>query len=146
MTDIQKRLEAYADFFEHLELEDLQRFEKIFSEDIHFKDPFNDVHGVPGIKQVFEHMFEQCDDPRFRVSDFCGKEDRGYLQWSFSFTPKGWEEACRLEGLSRVTFDEQGCVSEHIDYWDPAEQIYSRLPVLGWLFGVVRSRLSASGG
>ena len=145
MTDIQERLRAYAAFFENLEPEDLQKFDTLFSRDIHFKDPFNDVQGIPGIRRVFEHMFEQCDKPRFRVSDYCGQEDRGYLQWSFSFTPKGRAKEYRLEGVSRVSFDSAGRVSEHVDYWDPAEQIYSRLPVLGWLLGLVRGRLSVRG-
>ena len=145
MTSNQQQLKNYADFFENLRVDDLPGFDRLFHQDVHFKDPFNDVHGLDAVKQVFTHMFEQCDNPRFTVSDHCGTGDRGYLQWSFSFTPKGRAEVSRLEGLSRVIFDAEGRVLEHIDYWDPAEQIYSQLPILGWVLNLVRGRLSAMG-
>jgi hypothetical protein len=32
-------------------------------------------------------------------------------------------------------------VVEHIDYWDAAEQIYERLPVLGNVLRPIRERL-----
>ena len=144
MTDIKRRLQAYGEFFEGLTPEDMQQFDLLFSSNIHFKDPFNDVRGVEALKQVFTHMFEQCVNPRFHVSDHCGAGDQGYLYWSFHFTPKGRTGERRLEGVSRVIFDEDGRVVEHIDYWDPAEQIYSQVPLLGWVLDFVRRRLSAA--
>lgn len=143
MIDIDRCLREYAGFFENLVPEDLDRFDQVFSPDARFKDPFNDVHGVEAIRRVFEHMYTQCSDPRFTVSDYCGRGDRGYLSWCFSFTRKSGLETVSLEGLSRVSFDDHGRVLEHIDYWDPAEQVYARLPVIGWIIGMIRSRLSA---
>ncbi|MHB9020361.1 MAG: hypothetical protein ACYC3A_00830 [Halothiobacillus sp.] len=46
--------------------------------------------------------------------------------------------------MSRVAFDERGLVREHIDFCDPAEQVYSRVPVLGGLMRWIRRRLSSS--
>jgi steroid delta-isomerase len=136
-------VQTYIEFFEHLTPKDLQRLEIIFSADIHFKDPFNDVQGLDNLKRIFSHMFEQCVDPSFEVTDACRCGDRAYLRWDFHCKLKGRGEVYRLQGLSLVRFDTQGRVYEHIDYWDPAEQIYSRLPVLGWLLGLVRKKLSA---
>ena len=144
MTIIEDRLKTYAEFFETLSVEDLGRFDQIFSKDIHFKDPFNDVYGIEAVKQVFTHMFEQCNDPRFCVSDYCGTKDCGYLYWTFQFNPKKHGHERNLEGLSRVIFNSAGQVCEHVDYWDPAEQIYSDLPVLGWILKRIRRRLSAA--
>jgi steroid delta-isomerase len=143
MSDVHQRLQAYAEFFEHLKPEDLQRFDRVFSETARFKDPFNDVRGLAGIQRVFAHMFEQCTEPRFHVTDWCGSAERGFLQWRFEYSLGRAAKRYRIEGLSRVCFDGEGLVSEHIDYWDPAEQLYSRLPVLGGLLGLVRKRLSA---
>ena len=36
-----------------------------------------------------------------------------------------------FDGLSRVSFDAQGRVTEHLDYWDPVEAIWAGVPVLG---------------
>ncbi len=144
MSEIHERLKAYADFFESLKPEDLARFDTLFSEVVHFKDPFNDVRGLAAVKRVFAHMFERCRDARFLVTGYCGSGDCGYLEWRFEFFFTSGGAKHRLEGISRVTFDADGRVSEHIDYWDPAEQIYSGLPILGWILGLVRSRLAAA--
>lgn len=144
MSQLHDRLKAYADFFETLRSEDLERLDTLFSETVHFKDPFNDVRGLAAVKRVFAHMFERCVDPRFHVADYCGSGDRGYLEWRFEFSLAIQGRKHSLEGLSRITFDADGRVCEHIDYWDPAEQIYSRLPILGWILGHVRNRLSAT--
>jgi ketosteroid isomerase-like protein len=143
MTDLEKRLQAYAEFFESLTPAQLQQFDVLFSGDARFKDPFNDVRGVDAIRRVFAHMFAQCERPRFEVLDYCGSGDRGYLEWTFHFRLKGGASEQQIHGLSQVTFARDGRISEHIDYWDPAEQIYARLPVLGWILGQVRKRLSA---
>lgn len=144
MKDRLSHLQAYAGFFEALTPDDLARFDGLFSHDIHFKDPFNDVRGIKAVQRVFAHMFEQCVNPRFRVSDWCGSHESGYLSWTFHFTPKGQTSEQVVEGLSHVRFDTSGRVTEHIDYWDPAEQLYSHVPLWGWLFRSLRRRLSAT--
>jgi steroid delta-isomerase len=137
-------MQTYIKFFEGLTHEDLPRFDSIFSADVHFKDPFNDVHGLSALKQIFSHMFQQCEDTRFEVTDACQCGDRAFLRWDFHFTPKGRAGHYRLHGLSRICFDGEGRVCEHIDYWDPAEQLYRHVPVIGWLLARLRRRLSAS--
>jgi steroid delta-isomerase len=70
--------------------------------------------------------------------------DVAYLQWrfDFAFKRKGGQPLS-IEGVSRVCFDGEGRVSEHVDYWDPAAQLYEHLPWLGRLFAVLRRRLAA---
>jgi len=41
-----------------------------------------------------------------------------------------------------VTFDDNGLVVAHIDYWDAAQNLYERLPLIGWLFAWLRRRLA----
>jgi hypothetical protein len=40
-----------------------------------------------------------------------------------------------VRGASHVVFNESGLVTMHRDYWDAAEELYEKLPVLG---GVMR--------
>ncbi len=49
-----------------------------------------------------------------------------------------------IEGVSRIEFSAEGLVTEHIDYWDPVEYIYQKLPVIGSLFRWLKLRLSAT--
>jgi hypothetical protein len=43
-----------------------------------------------------------------------------------------------------VQFDPDGRVAEHIDYWDPAGQVYETIPILGLLMRALRRRLAAT--
>jgi len=49
-----------------------------------------------------------------------------------------------VAGVSRVVLADDGRVSEHIDYWDAAGELYSQFPVIGGLMRWLRRRLSVS--
>ncbi|MFW6322186.1 MAG: hypothetical protein ACOC02_01025, partial [Guyparkeria sp.] len=48
-----------------------------------------------------------------------------------------------IEGMSELVLGADGLVVEHVDYWDPAGQLYERVPLLGWLMRRIRHRLAA---
>ena len=48
--------------------------------------------------------------------------------------------------MSELTLAPDGRVAEHVDYWDPAAQLYERVPVLGWLMRRIRRRLAVPAG
>ena len=131
-VDLHLRLERYAAFFADLGPERLDRLGEHFAEDVRFKDPFNEVRGLEALRGVFLHMYERLEDPRFRVHRTALSGREGFIHWTFEFTPSGWLRRMRpIDGLSRVRFDDRGRVMEHVDYWDAAEQIYGRLPLVG---------------
>jgi len=130
----------YIDFFERMEPGSLASVDTYFVADAHFVDPFNDVRGSSAIRRVFEHMFANCVQPRFEVVECVGDHATVYLRWRFSF---GAAAARRqIDGVSRVQFAADGRALEHIDYWDPARQIYETIPLLGRLMRTLRRRLS----
>jgi steroid delta-isomerase len=134
-------LAAYAEFFSALTPARLDGLEHLFAPTARFKDPFNDVQGIAGIRRVFEHMYDTLQEPRFTVLGQAGEEHIGYLHWRFDFVSNGERRA--ITGMSRVVFDADGRVVEHTDYWDPAEQLYAGIPVLGTVLRWLRRRLSA---
>lgn len=146
--DRPQRLTAYIKAFEQLSPDNLSELGALLSEQVYFKDPFNAVNGKPATLAIFEHMFETTTNPRFIVIDALMESDRAMLYWKFYFQLPSQRHAIpkehMIEGMSRVCFDDQGLVNEHIDYWDPAEQIYSQVPVINWLLNVIRNKLSAS--
>ena len=137
-------LARYGEFFAELQPADLERLDVAFIENAHFKDPFNDVTGLVGIRRVFEHMYANTAMARFEVLESVGDDRLGYLRWHFHFRLKR-DRADRtpIEGVSRVVFAEDGRVREHIDYWDAAGELYAQFPVLGGLMRGLRRRLSA---
>ncbi|WP_409525825.1 nuclear transport factor 2 family protein [Nitrincola sp. MINF-07-Sa-05] len=137
----QQTCARYAALFSSLTPERIAEFEPLVTPGIHFQDPFNDHHGFDQMRRVLEDMFRQTRDPGFEVTEISVVEDRAYLRWIFhAGLPVVGD--LRVEGVSRLAFDEQGKVSEHIDYWDSAP-IYLRLPVLGALLRRVRAKMGS---
>ena len=140
MTVQQQALDNYLTFYQQMKREDLTQLPTIFTPQARFKDPFNDVYGVERIAAIFYHMFDTLSAPRFVVDESMLEGDIAYIKWQFIGTLKN--KPFQLTGVSRVVFDEQGLVSEHIDYWDASEQFYMKIPVLGGLLRLVRRQVA----
>lgn len=135
------RLDELIDFYQSLTPAGLARFGEFYAEHARFKDPFNDVHGLPAIRRIFEHMFAQLQAPRFVVTEKVGAGDTAFLVWTLHFRRGGKEET--IHGVTRLHWDASGKVDEHRDYWDAAEELYMKLPLLGGLLRALRRLFAA---
>ena len=122
----------YAETFTSLEPESLELLLDLVHEDVIFTDPFNSTRGKARFRQIFAHMFETCEAPRFQVSDIAAGEKAVYLRWRMTGRLRSWPRTqLDLEGLSEIHLDDDGLVTAHIDHWDSASQLLSRLPGIG---------------
>jgi hypothetical protein len=103
----------------------------------HFKDPFNEVQGLPEIERIFRHMYVALDGPHFVITSQLVDGAQAFLTWEFRFRFKRFDTHTlqTVRGGSHILFNEQGLVTLHRDYWDAAEELYEKLPLLG---GVMR--------
>jgi hypothetical protein len=131
-------LPTLIEFYEQLKPQDLDRLAQLYTEDCRFKDPFNEVQGVAAVWRIFAHMFETIEAPRFVVRDAFSEGDQAFLSWDF--------HAGRfiIRGATHLRFAPDGRVRDHRDYWDAAEELYEKLPVLGALMRLLRRKLAAS--
>ena len=139
-----QRLARLAAFYEHLTPASLDRLGELYAPSARFIDPFNDVSGLPALRRVFEHMFENLVAPRFVVLEALGGEHSGFLLWTFQFR-RGQAREQQILGTTHLRFDDEGRVLLHHDHWDAAGQLYETLPLLGPLMRWLRRRLSAAG-
>jgi len=131
-AEYQASLDKLVSFFESITLEGCQDLSGIYTEDAFFKDPFNELRGLPAINRVFQHMFVQVHEPRFRVTSTVLQGDTAFLVWDFLFTMKNFNAAPQcIRGATHIRFADDGRVNFHRDYWDAAEELYEKLPVLG---------------
>lgn len=129
-----RELEQLVRFFEAISPETLVRIGEIYAADARFKDPFNDVRGLDAITRIFEHMFTQVDAPRFVVTNRVLQGEQAFLTWDFLFRMKRFSKKTQcIRGSTHIVFDADGTVVLHRDYWDAAEELYEKLPVLGGL-------------
>ena len=118
--------------FEALTPADLSRLSEFYAPDARFKDPFNEVQGVTGIRRVFEHMYEALDEPRFVVREAIVQGSQCFLVWDFMFRFKRFSSAGQcVRGGSHLQYGTDGRITLHRDYWDAAEELYEKLPLLG---------------
>ncbi|PUA18218.1 nuclear transport factor 2 family protein [Glaciimonas sp. PCH181] len=135
----QQALLRLVAFFETLSTVNLELIPLVYAQDAWFKDPFNEVTGLPAIKQLFAHMFVQVDGPRFVVTHHMRQDDSAFLTWDFYFRMKRFSaaEQC-IRGATHCRFDSEGYVIYHRDYWDAAEELYEKLPVLGGFMRILK--------
>lgn len=138
-------MEALVEFFESVSPETISRIGDLYAADARFKDPFNAVQGVPAIEHIFRHMFTQVESPRFVVTERIAQNNSAMLAWRFEFGVRVGKTVRPqvVNGVTHFKFDVNGKVSLHRDYWDTGEELYMKLPVLGWLLRALRRRLSA---
>ena len=131
--------------YEGLKPADLPALRGVYADDAHFKDPFNAVQGVAAIARIFGHMFRTLDGPRFQVLTAVAEGDSVFLTWDFHFRRRGQRGAAMcIHGASHVRFNAQGQVAMHRDYWDAAEELYEKLPLLGVLMRWLKRRLGSA--
>ena len=137
------RVARLTRFFETLTPESLERIGTVYADDAWFKDPFNEVRGRSAVERIFRHMFGQVADPRFVVTQALASGDDAFLTWDFRFRmrPRDVREQL-IRGASHIQFAQDGRVLYHRDYWDAAEELYEKLPLLGGLMRFLKRRVA----
>ncbi len=140
-------LHTVVEFFEHLQPSDLAQLDAIYTADAQFKDPFNEVQGVPAIAQIFAHMFDNLDAPRFVITQQVQQGVQCFVTWDFIFSLRSVNAGVPLivRGASHLVLREEAGewrVALHRDYWDAAEELYEKLPVVGSLMRWLKRRVN----
>jgi ketosteroid isomerase-like protein len=131
--------------FETLAREDVPLLRQLYSDDANFKDPFNEVRGIGAIEAIFQHMFDSLDQPRFVIIDAIVQGDQCFLTWDFLFRMRRFsKDEQRIRGGSHLRFATDGRIVMHRDYWDAAEELYEKLPLVGGLMRWLKRRANAS--
>lgn len=125
--------------FQTIAPDSLPRLAGIYTDDVYFKDPFNEVRGLAAVTRIFAHMFEQVDAPHFVITGSVLQGDQAFVTWDFRFRMKRFarDEQC-IRGASQLKFGADGRAFFHRDYWDAAEELYEKLPMLGALMRLLK--------
>jgi len=135
------RVLRLVEAFEGLTEADVPALARLYTPDAFFKDPFNEVRGTAAIEALFHHMFTAVDQPRFVVHDIVVQGDQCFLSWDFRFRMKRFDRGEQtIRGGSHLHFADDGLVVSHRDYWDAAEELYEKLPLLGSLMRWLKRR------
>lgn len=132
----------YAHFFESIDQNTpLSEYQKYIDARAGFKDPFHEVRGVEKIYEIFQKMYENLDEPTFKIDEMIRQDNISYIKWYFSYKFKGKNEVQGFYGVSRVVFDENSKMISHEDYWDSSENIYEHIPILSFAIKLVKNKI-----
>ena len=131
-----------VDFFETLSPASLAQLGALYTPHAYFKDPFNEVSTLADIRQIFSHMYATLEQPHFLVTGCIVDGAQCFLTWEFKFRFKSYDRRTdqTVRGGSHLKFNAQGLVEFHRDYWDAAEELYEKLPVVGGLMRWLKQR------
>jgi steroid Delta-isomerase len=122
-------------FFETLQPSSVPGMGEFYTADAYFKDPFNEVRGLAQIQAIFSHMYVALEQPHFVVTERVVQGNQCFLVWDFKFRFKRFDTTALqvVRGTSHLRFAPDGRVNFHRDYWDAAEELYEKLPLVGGL-------------
>jgi ketosteroid isomerase-like protein len=134
-------------FFSEMTPAHLARLGDVYSADAWFKDPFNEVQGVDAVRGIFQHMYDSLNQPRFIVTTRVVQGSQCFLTWDFLFGLRGQTTEITVRGASHLWLapgtDGRWRIARHRDYWDVAEELYEKLPLLGALMRWLKRRVNA---
>jgi steroid delta-isomerase len=135
-------IDRIVETFQTLSPAAVETLDALYAPNARFKDPFNDVRGLPAIQRIFRHMYVSLENPRFVITGRIVQGSQCFLTWEFRFCFKRFktaQEQCILGG-SHLVLDDAGRITLHRDYWDAAEELYEKLPLLGSLMRWLKRR------
>ena len=140
--DTRQATARLAEYFEKLTPDSVAQLPDLYDGQARFKDPFNEVKGLPEIERIFRHMYVALDGPHFVITGQLVDGPQAFLTWEFRFRFKRFDTQTLqvVRGGSHIVFNEQGLVTLHRDYWDAAEELYEKLPVVGGLMRWLKKR------
>ena len=124
----------YLNLFSNLNKENIKNFDDLVTRDIIFIDPFNNIKGLDNFKNIFYHMFDTVEEPKFDIVDYAQNKDHIFLKWKMTFY--AFKASQTIEGMSDITLNKEGKVISHLDYWDSLNGIFIKLPFLGFLYKI----------
>jgi hypothetical protein len=67
-----------------------------------------------------------------------------FLTWEFHFYFKGYKAGQEqvILGASHLVLSSAGLITTHRDYWDAAQELYEKLPVLGSVMRWLKRRVN----
>lgn len=134
------RFANIADWFQAMTPATLDTIGDIYAADAVFIDPFNHLEGLTAVRAVYQHMFDTLDHPRFVVTQIVSEGQLGFMTWGFLFEARG--KAMQINGSTQFELNDAGLIILHRDYWDVAQQVYEKIPLLGSILRLLRRKLS----
>jgi limonene-1,2-epoxide hydrolase len=104
-----------------------------YDDNIYFRDSVQEIYGIREFTEMTERLVKRSKELEMKIVNIMMKGKTLFFEWemklSFSKYPKS-----TLYGLSRITLNEDGKISEQRDYYDLWGDIFDNIPRFGEIY------------
>jgi steroid delta-isomerase len=110
------RLQAFWSTLTDASAENMRTFA---AECIRYRDPLMDSKGIDAVVSSMRKWFTDVDDLKFEMKISARNGQVAFQHWIMTARPSGtFVKTWKIEGVSKITFDEQGKIVDQVDYWN----------------------------
>jgi len=136
-------LHNFATQFAELDASNLYKLNELYSDDIHFRDPLHEIHGLTALHAYFTELYANVSEIGFTFHSYDHvQEGSGYLRWTLRYRHPRLHggQVISVDGCSYLQWHEK--VYQHRDYFDAGALLYEHLPLMGTAIGWLKGRLA----
>ena len=135
-------LHDFAARFTALNKDNLDLLGELYSDDLLFRDPLHEVHGLTAVRRYFAELYANVEALHFEFHGFDQvAEGEGYLRWNMRFRhPRlAGGQVIEVPGCSHLMWHDK--VYRHRDYFDAGALLYEHVPLLGRVIHWLKRRM-----
>lgn len=128
--------------FEKLNKDTMHLIDEFYHPQVDFTDPVGPVKGAKKLKAYYLNQYKNVNSIRFDFSSFYEQGSTVVGTWVMVLETDKLKSGkpIHLDGISVITFNEQGQAIKHRDYFDMGAFVYENIPLLGSVVKTIRKR------
>ncbi|MGK0500557.1 MAG: esterase/lipase superfamily enzyme [Oceanicoccus sp.] len=136
-------IELFKDSYRDMVAMDLSRLDRLYTDNLVFKDPVHEIRGLPAMQDYMAEMVANVEECRFEFLDQLMADGTAYIKWNMHFRhPKlAAGQLISVRGVSQLQFDER--IHYHEDVYDMGAMVYEHVPVIGGVTRWLKNRLAS---
>jgi len=112
------------------------QWKAVYADDVHFTDPTQERQGIDAYILAQDGLMQRCDDVFLETESVVVNGETAFVEWRMGLKIKGIEFI--YPGATRLSFNPDGKIGDHRDYFDFVGPTFAPVPVIGglvrWLY------------
>lgn len=101
-----------------------------YDKNIYFRDTIQEIRGIEDFTAMTERLTKRSKDLKMKIVNAVMEENKIFMEWEMTLSFKKYPSSI-LYGTSRLTFNEEGMITEQRDYYDLWGDIFDNIPRFG---------------
>lgn len=134
-------LQDFKAFYQEGNNSNLERMDRIYTQDIEFRDPLHTILGILALKSYIKNLYANSTYVEFEYTDEQLDENSATIAWhmTFSHSALARGKVIKLRGITQIRFTDR--IYYHEDFYDLGAMLYQHIPVLGAIVRFINRRV-----